>query len=151
MEINAIGTGFGLLGYLHDRDPVHLERIQKDEENFERFQTRYHELAETERDKALGVKVDQSYDEFRALAAELIKVEDDQDRKMGSLLNNLEKIDELLDEKIQAAITPDDPRAYEKLHAALEMEINTNGIAKGLGNFLRTHQEQYEARIHKDE
>ena len=25
MEINLIGTGFGLLGYLHDHDPLHLE------------------------------------------------------------------------------------------------------------------------------
>ena len=27
MEINLIGTGFGLLGYLEDRDHEHLERI----------------------------------------------------------------------------------------------------------------------------
>ncbi|MBM4141604.1 MAG: hypothetical protein FJ242_09035 [Nitrospira sp.] len=27
MEINLIGTGFAVLGYLHDHDPIHLERI----------------------------------------------------------------------------------------------------------------------------
>ena len=35
MEINLIGTGFAVLGYLHDRDPPHLERIQKSESDFE--------------------------------------------------------------------------------------------------------------------
>jgi len=30
MEINLIGTGFGLLGYLEDRDPVHQDRITED-------------------------------------------------------------------------------------------------------------------------
>ncbi|MCH9023398.1 MAG: hypothetical protein IID32_11650 [Planctomycetes bacterium] len=51
MEINLIGTGFGLLGYLYDHDPQHLERIVKDEIVFEPFQEKYHELAETPKGK----------------------------------------------------------------------------------------------------
>ena len=54
MEINLLGTGFALVAYLHDHDPAHLERIAKDEADFEHFQRRYHELAEIERDDALG-------------------------------------------------------------------------------------------------
>ena len=35
--------------------------------------------------------------------------------------------------------------------AAMELEINVNGIAKGLGEYLRTHDSRYEARVMKDE
>ena len=28
LEINLIGTGFAVLGYLHDHDPQHLDRIR---------------------------------------------------------------------------------------------------------------------------
>ena len=47
MEINLIGTGFGLLGYLEDKDPNHLERIKKDSEDFERYYEQYIALGET--------------------------------------------------------------------------------------------------------
>ena len=151
VEINLIGTGFALLGYLHDRDPRHLERIREDTKDFERNQRQYNRLAETQKGKDLGDKVDRGFARFREMAGELIRIEDEQTRKTDVLLDNLDKMDALLDEKIQASIRPDDPDAYEKLQAALEMEINTNGIAKGLGNFLRTHAPQYEERVRKDE
>jgi len=151
MEINLIGTGFGLLGYLYDHDPKHLERIVKDEIDFETFQAKYHELAETAQGKEWGVKVDLGYEKFRDLAEVLVAIEDRQTQKMEDLLANLNRIDDLLDDSIQAAIQPNEPQAYQKLHAALDMEININGIAKGLGNYLRTHKTIYEDRVHKDE
>ena len=70
---------------------------------------------------------------------------------MNAFLANLDRMDDLLDNKIQASIKPEDPRAYAKLEAVLEMEISTNGIAKGLGNFLRTREAQGEERVRKDQ
>jgi len=43
------------------------------------------------------------------------------------------------------------PRAFEKIQAAMEMEINTDEVGKGLGEYLRTHDTQYEKGILKDE
>jgi len=151
MEINLIGTGFAVVAYLHDHDPIHLQRIAKDEADFEYFQRRYHELAESEEGKALGRKVDAGYTKFKFIADELIAIEDEQTRAMDIFGQNLVEIDELLDDYVQVSIKPDDPKAYEKMHAALEMEINVNGIAKGLGNFLRTHDLRFEERVHDDE
>ena len=34
LEINLIGTGFAVLGYLHDHDRQHLDRIREDEAEF---------------------------------------------------------------------------------------------------------------------
>jgi len=78
MEINLIGTGFALLGYLHDHDPLHLQRLRDDQSDFEKFLRQYHELAQTQEYRTLGLKVDQGYTRFRALADRLIRIEDEQ-------------------------------------------------------------------------
>ncbi len=151
MEINLIGTGFGLLGYLEDRDPKHLERIDKDIADFLKYQKMYNELAETKRGRELGIKLAEEYNKFKDIASEIIKHEDEQDRRIDILYKNHALMDDLLDEKIQASIKESDPQAYKKLEAAMEMEINVNGIAKGLGEYLRTHETRYEERVLKDE
>ncbi len=151
MEINLIGTGFGLLGYLEDRDPKHLERIKGDVDDFRKYQKKYSELAETEKGKELGVELNNEYDKFKILADKIIGLEDEQDTKIVTLYKNHEEMDNLLDEKIQISIKPGEPQAYKKMQAAMEMEINVNGIAKGLGEFLRVNQAKYEQRVLKDE
>ena len=151
MEINLIGTGFGLLGYLEDRDPKHLERINDDVDDFEKYQKKYSELAETEKGKELGVELGKEYDKFKILAYKIIGLEDEQEKKMVALSNNHAEMDDLLDEKIQISIKPGESQAYKKMQAAMEMEINVNGIAKGLGEYLRVHEAKYEQRVLKDE
>ena len=151
MEINLIGTGFALLGYLHDRDPLHLERLRDDESDFEAYQQIYLQLADFPGSGELARRIETGYAQFRDMADELIAIEDEQTEKMSKLLANFDRLDEILDEQIQVSIDTDTPEGSRKLRAALEMEINTNGIAKGLGNFLRTHKPQYELRVQKDE
>ncbi len=101
MEINLIGTGFALVAYLHDHDPLHLERIAKDKADFEHFQRRYHELAESEMGKALGRQVDAGYTKFKTIADELIALEDEHTRILRMLLQNTQRIDDLLDDFLQ--------------------------------------------------
>ncbi|MEE9167901.1 MAG: methyl-accepting chemotaxis protein [Candidatus Neomarinimicrobiota bacterium] len=151
MEINLIGTGFGLLGYLEDRDPKHLERIKDDIEDFGKYHKEYRELEKTEEARELAITLGKEYDTFKDLANKIIALEDEQDKKIVTLFNNHELMDNLLDEKIQVSIKSGEPQAYEKMQAAMELEINVNGIAKGLGEYLRTHQTQYEDRVLKDE
>lgn len=136
MEINLIGTGFGFLGYLHDHDPEHLERLKKDKADFTEFLAIYHDLAGTQEAKELDRKMDVAYEEFKSLSDELIQLEDQQSTKISSFEQILFKIDEILDEKIQASVTPDEPYGQQKLQAAMELEINTNGIAKGLASYF---------------
>lgn len=147
MEINLIGTGFAVLGYLHDRDSRHLARIRDGEE---RYQTQHRILAQIDTAKALGIRIDQDYARFRKLADELIQIEDRQTRARDSLLALLDEVDDLLDEAIQTSLGPGAPSAREKLQAALEMEINFSEIARGLWSFERTHDAGYEARIKGD-
>ena len=69
--------------------------------------------------------------------------------KVNALLKYLEEIDKLLHENIQASINPEDVFAHRKFEAALGMEISNAGIAKGLGNSLRTHHSQHEGQVSK--
>jgi PAS domain S-box-containing protein len=151
MEINLVETGFALLGYLHDRDSIHLERIRDAASDFAAFQKEYYRLAETAKGRELGSQVAKDYARFREIAGQLIGVEDLQKQKMQQFLQDLDALDGLLDEKIQASVQLHGPQALEKLRAVLEMEVHATGIAKGVGNFHRTHAASHEDRLLKDE
>ena len=141
MEIKLIGTGFGLLGYFYDRDPKHLERMIKNKKDFEKFQATYHELAETEKGKALGTMVTDGYYKLNDLADELIVIEDKQTKDFQIMMSNFNKMDEVLDEKLQPNIEKEKKQSYgfEKMKAVMELEININGIQKWLSNYVKTH------------
>ena len=81
----------------------------------------------------------------------MVELEDEQTSKQEEVAGKFLGIDVILDEKIQASVQADDPQAIEKMRAAMEMEININGIAKGLAKFLMTHQPQYVERVRNDE
>ena len=151
MEINAIGTGLGVLKYLQTGDEMHRQRVAKDEADFERFKAQYDLLAETPRDKELGAQVSLLYQEYKALGDTLMDQADRRATLSTTIGGNFEELDDILDDQIQPSIRPHDgPEEMRKLHAALEMEINTNGVAKDLGYFLLTHDTQYEERVRKD-
>ena len=150
MEINLIGTGFALEGYLNDQDPVHLERMKKDRQDFEMALADYRKFARVELEQKLAVQIGNGYRRFREQAAKLVKAHNDQTTKVAMVHKYFDQIDDILDEKIQPAIKPGDPQGYEKLSAAMELEINVNGIAKGLGLFLRERTPDSEARIEED-
>ena len=151
LEINLIGTGFAVLGYLHDRDPQHLDRIREDEAEFRSYLEEYGRLAETEAEFSFRSAVGQGYDRFVSLAWEMVELEDQQTSKKEEVSGKFLGIDVILDEKIQASVQAGDPQAMEKMRTAMEMEININSIAKGLAKLLMTHQSQYVERVRDDE
>ena len=115
MEINLIGTGFGLLGYLEDRDPEHLDRIKEDRKDFKEFQNIHSTLSTTIKSKELSVQINERFKRYTQLAYEIINLEDDQDQKVKKLYENHVRMDDLLDNKIQAVFTSKDPGNYNKL------------------------------------
>ena len=102
MEINAIGTGMGVLKYLETGDPQHRARVEKDEADFERFKAEYDSLAVTPAEKAMGAQVGRLYTQYRALGENLLSAKDVQENLFVRVSNNFEKLDEILDEQIQA-------------------------------------------------
>ncbi|MBT3367593.1 MAG: hypothetical protein HN416_10590, partial [Nitrospina sp.] len=135
MEINLIGTGFGLLGYLEDRDPEHLDRIKGDIKDFQEYQKIYNDLSTTIKSKELSVQINDMFDRYIKLAYIIINLEDEQDQKVIKLFSNHSRMDDILDDKIQAVVISDKSGSRDKLVAVMELEINVNGIAKGLGEY----------------
>ena len=150
MEINLIGSGFGLLGYLGDHDQKHLERIQKDHLDFKKFSRVFSDLADTQEAHLLDDEIEAIYQEFILLMNDLINLEDQQTVMILNFESTLDIIDDILDEKIQLSIDMDKPYAQQQVQATMELEININGIAKGLGSYLWTPSLQYIERINKD-
>jgi hypothetical protein len=54
MEINVLGTGFGVLKYLDTRDPRYRDRVEDDTGDFARFHAQYLSLADSEKDEELA-------------------------------------------------------------------------------------------------
>lgn len=151
MENNLVETAVATLGYLSTGDKTFLATFRKNSENFEETQRRYRDVADRRIDKELRINLAEGFARFHELAAEQITLRDQQAATMEALIKDLDAIDALLTKKIVPSIKPDDPLAYRRLQAALEMEVNANAITKGLGDFLLTGQSEFESRIHRAE
>ncbi len=151
LENNLVETAFAALGYLSTGDPRLREAFQKNTGNFGLIEQRFHEAADRSHDWELWLALQQQFSRFHTLAAEEIAMRDEQAQTMESLLRNLDAIDALLTDKIVPSVKPDDPAAYRRLQAALEMEVNVNALTKALGDFLLTGQSRYEKRIQRAE
>jgi signal transduction histidine kinase len=96
-----------------------------------------------------GVKLRQGFKEFCALAAEQIELRNLQGRNMSALLKEVDEIEGVLKDRIVSSIKADDPLAYRREQAALQMEVNANAMTKSLGNFLITGEPEFESRLHR--
>ena len=150
MEINLVETSLGLISYLKDSDPQHLENLKRDMSEFEHFQQQYYNLCTTDKGRDLGVKIQKEFDKIKALITQLLESDALQTGKMDAFLKDFDAMDALLDDKIQTVIQPDVPQAYKKLEASMEMEVNNNGMTRCVGSFLRTHKDIYITNMKRD-
>src|SRR5512135_2544702 len=140
LESTLVETGFALVGYLSTDDQKFLEAVRVNAQKFEETQQKFFEVASSGKERDLGSKLNERYASFQQASAELIRLKELQGVNMETLLRDLDAIDRLLTGHIRPSIKAGDPLAYQRLRAALEMEVNANAIMKGLGNFLLTDQ-----------
>jgi signal transduction histidine kinase len=151
LENNLVETGFAVLGYLSGGDEKLLGVFYQNEESFKQIQKKYSDVADIEKSKGLDTLLRESNNRFRAIADEQIMLKNRQTETMESLLKTLSEIDAVLVGKIQASVKADDPLAFRRLQAALEMGVNANAITKSLGSFLITGKPQFESRVYRAE
>ncbi len=147
MEINAIGTGLGVLKYLQTGDEIHRQRVAKDEADFERFKSQYDLLAETPRGRELGEQVSLLYQEYKALGDTLMDQADRRETLFTTIGENFQELDEILDEKIQANMDLHGPDGAAKLKESVDMEADIAEVGTWLGSYLRTPKEEYKIRV----
>ncbi len=86
-----------------------------------------------------------TFDQLHEGAAHNIALRGRFSRTMDSLQVEAEALERLLIDRIQSAVTADDPIAYRRLQVVLGMQIQLSTITKQLGSFLLTGESQYGA------
>jgi signal transduction histidine kinase len=143
METSLEETALAALGFLSTGDAEFLGSFQTARGEFEQSGQKYGAAAGAES----GAKLRQGFTEFCTLAAEQIELRNIQSRNMSALLKEIDEIEGLLKDRIVPSIKADDPLAYRREQAALEMEVNANAMTKSLGNFLITGNPEFESRL----
>jgi signal transduction histidine kinase len=151
LENNLVETSFATLGYLSLGDVKLREAYEKESRNFGAIEERFHTMTVHSLERDPWRALQDRFQEFHTSATELMKLRDEQAQTMEALLTSLDAIDELLKGKIIPSIRPDDPVAYRRQQAALEMEVAVNALTKALGNFLLTGESMFEERVRSSE
>ena len=108
MEINVIGAGLGVLGYLDTGDPRQLARVREDRAEFEGYLDRYRRLAEDSVERRLAQQMEALHSEFVEVGDRLIASRTDRDARPARASNTRRfnvlrnELDDTLDEGVQA-------------------------------------------------
>ena len=145
MESSLEQTGLATLGFLSTGDAGFMESFQTSRNAFEESDRKYGAAGGADP----GVKLRQGFKEFCAQAADQIELRNLQSRNMSALLKEVDEIEGLLKDRIVSSIKADDPLAYRREQAALQMEVNANAMTKSLGSFLVTGEPEFESRLHR--
>jgi len=147
METSLEEGALATLGYLSTGDTSFLASFQASRGQFEQSVRTYGGAGGS----TPGVSLREQFLEFCALATEQIELRNAQGRNMSALLATVDEIEGLLKGKIVPSIKADDPIAYRREQAALQMEVNANAVTKSLGNFIITGEPAFESRRHHAE
>ncbi len=135
------------LGYFMTGDTTLRSALQVSRDEFSHLQDTLILLLDTAGEGLTATGLVEGMTRFYALAETQIDLRDRQTLQMRQLLVDLDAIDELLKNRIQASVRADDPIAYRRLQVALEMQIQTNAMMKALGNYLLTGEPRFYQRI----
>ena len=150
MEINAIGTGLGVLSYMDEPSDEARARVRKDEADFESAQRAFDSLASSSAERELAAQAGGIYNEFKELGAHLMNQKDDQESLFDSVSASFARIDQIVDEQLQPIIDTESLSGLEKSIHAVEMELNAAEVGAWAGSYLRVGSPQYRDRIAED-
>jgi signal transduction histidine kinase len=142
MEINVNGIGLGVMKYLESADPTYRALVEDDERDFERFHTRYLQLAQTQEEKALGQRIGFLYSEFKRLGHQLIGIRDNQESLFEIVGEHFERLDEIIDDTIQVQLDPQDRDSLEKLAKVNDLESDIAEVGFWLLRYQRSQKPQ---------
>jgi PAS domain S-box-containing protein len=146
LKKKVLEAGSATLGYFMAGDTALRAAIRKSRSEFVENRETFLDLLNNATDSVTASSFLERFMRFYALASDQIDLRDEQSGQMRELLENLDRIDGLLKNKIEASVRADDPIAYRRLQVALEMQIQMNAMVKGLGNYLLTGEERFQKR-----
>jgi signal transduction histidine kinase len=143
IENNLVETAFATLGYFATGDPKLAEGLEKNRQSFNSNRQRYADVIAAGNAAGAETGIQEKFVHLYELGAGQIVYRDQSAAKMRELLAALHAVDRLLTQRIQKSISVDDPLAYKRLQAALEMQVQVNAIMKGISSYLLTGESQY--------
>lgn len=150
MEINLAETGLALKGYLHNPSPEVLDQLRDSEKDFRQFHTQYYEITGSPGAKRLGERVEQSYNEYLALAKELIHLHDDQKRMLTAHFHQEQSLYDHLDAGFHVLLRGLTTSSSAKLKAVQDMDLSMRSVALSLTNLLRANTPEFEIHTYDD-
>ncbi len=147
LQRNLVETAFTTLGYVSTGDTALLSAFYRNRGQLSRNEKEYRALSDSSNQGSVKVRLTAGIESFQSLAADQITLRDIQARKVAELLADVDRINALMTEHIQASISADDPVAFRRLQAALEMKVGAIALTKALWNYVLTGRAEYETRI----
>ena len=147
MEINVGETARAVLDYIRDHEERDIERMHDSEGDFERYAREFERLAETEDERELGRQVAELYRDFKTLGDEIVSMAKQRQDDLLVLRQDVARIDELIDEKLQPAIDRSAADAITKLEAALDMEINIHETVAAIEGYILEASPEFKPKI----
>jgi signal transduction histidine kinase len=149
LENHLVETAFAAFGYSATGDRTFVDAYDKDlaDPSFLQRTISGGQGPLSSDDAALR----STFEQLHERAARNIELRGRFSRTMDSLRSESEALDRLLIDRIQKAVTADDPIAYRRLQVVLGMQIQLSTITKQLGNFLLTGELQYGVRMDEAE
>ena len=148
MEINAIGTGLGVVKYLETGDPEDQQRVLDDQGDFERAVADYKRLVQYDAQRReAGDEIESLYKEYRDLGDDLMEERDRQERLLKQITVNFDSMDEISDDRIQTMIDQGAPDGPEKVALSSEAETETVEVGTWFGTYLRNPSPESRKRM----
>ena len=147
MEINTISSGMAVLKYLETGEAEYRAQVAKHEANFGSFKAQYDRVVGTETGKELGRKIAVLYQQFKTLGKILMDQKDQQELIFGKIGAEFEKLDEIVDKKIQANIDRQRADGIDKTIRAGKSRPTLPRWALGWAILFRTPKKTYKERI----
>jgi PAS domain S-box-containing protein len=149
MRIGTLGTGVGVLYYLHTGAAGYRERVVEAAADFRRNQTVYAELAVDKEAAATATQVAAVYEEYYGMGERLMRASDANRElldalglELGALLDRLE---------VRAQRNPSEGRskatAASKARAASGMHASLSGVGTWLESYSRTTSAEDRQRL----
>jgi signal transduction histidine kinase len=147
MEINANGIALAVLKYLESAEPQYRRLVEDDMSDFERSYADYLRLSESGAEKALADSIGAAYSEFRGLAELLMDEEDEQETRFAEFGQGVERIDEIIDGRIQPRVDRRLPVGFEKVEVIADLEADIAEWAFWVANYRRAPRPEYRELI----
>lgn len=141
LEINAIGTGLGVMKYLETGVVRYQARIAKDRLDFARFLAQFDRFALTPEGQDLGVRAGRLYGEFLGLGETLIRRRDQREALLATLHMHVVAADDRLDAYLKQTVGP----AHEQVGARQYMTVRLEASLAEMGHWLGQYPQRSES------